>query len=120
MTRRTSTLRRSTLLAILGLVAASLVAPAGASAAKCENVVNPYEGTRYEGVDLSRIRTDGVGCEKARRVARRAHRKALKLVPNPNGILRFEWHSWKVKGDLKPTSDRYVAKRNGKRVRWRF
>jgi hypothetical protein len=93
---------------------------ASAAARSCRDVVNPYEGTRYEGVDLSRIRAVGVGCEKARIVARRAHRKALKQVPNVNGLLRFGWHGWRVEGDLRPDSDRYVAKRKGERVRWRF
>jgi ABC-type Mn2+/Zn2+ transport system ATPase subunit len=59
-------------------------------------------------------------CPKARQVTRRAHRKALRLVPQPNAILRFEWHGWMVRGDLRPSTDRCVAKRNGKRVRWVF
>jgi hypothetical protein len=91
-----------------------------ASTRSCRPVVNPYAGTRYEGVNLSRIRASGVTCRIARRVARRAHRKALAMAPSPNGFLRFNWHHWRVVGDLRPPSDRYVATRDGKQVRWRF
>ena len=93
------------------------LAPSRAQARSCDPVVNPYEGTRYEGVDLRRIRAEGVQCPKARRVTRRAHKKALGLVPDSRGFLRFRWS---VVGDLRPSSDRYVAKRRDKRVRWRF
>jgi hypothetical protein len=102
-------------------LAAGLGAPGkSAAATRCNPVVNPYEGSRYEGVDLRRIRAAGASCAKARNVTRRAHRKALRLVPRPNGTLRFEWHGWAVRGNLRPSNDRYVAKRGGKRVRWIF
>jgi hypothetical protein len=91
-----------------------------APARACQPVVNPYPGTRYEGVDLRRIRATGVSCRTARRVARRAHRKALGITPPPSGVRRFTWHGWRVRGDLRGSSDRYVAKRDGNRVRWRF
>jgi hypothetical protein len=91
-----------------------------APARACAPVVNPYPGTRYEGVDLRRIRATGVSCRGARRVARRAHRKALGITPPPSGVRRFTWRGWQVTGDLRGSSDRYVAKRDGKRVRWRF
>ena len=103
------------------LIGGALIAlPPGAEAASCENVVNPYEGTRYEGVDLTRIRAEGVHCPKARRVVRRAHRKALGLVPDVDGSLEFRWNGWEVVGNLRPSHDRYAARREGKRVRWRF
>jgi len=109
------------------LVSASVIwaglgaASAGAAAASsCQPVVNPYAGTRYEGVDLSRIEATGLPCPRAREVARGAHRKALGLTPPPNGIRRFGWHGWRVTGDLRPDSDRYLAVRDGMRVRWRF
>jgi hypothetical protein len=38
----------------------------------------------------------------------------------PRGIRRFSWHGWEVTGDLRGASDRYLAKRAGKRVSWRF
>ena len=93
---------------------------APASARSCRPVVNPYPDTRYEGENLRRIRATGVSCRTARRVARRAHYKALGLPPPLTGVRRFSWHGWRVTGDLRPDSDRYVAKRPGKRVRWRF
>ena len=98
------------------LTAAALVARASV----CQPVVNPYAGTRYEGVDLTRIRAEGVRCSTARRVARRAHRKALAASPDENGIVRVSWRGWSVRGDLKPESDRYVARKGDRRVRWRF
>ena len=97
--------------------------PAGASAASyhpCKPVKDPYAGTRYEGVDLTRIRALRVGCATARRVARRAHAKALGITPPVSGIRRFTWHSWTVTGNLRGAHDRYVAARGSKRVRWRF
>jgi hypothetical protein len=86
----------------------------------CKPVINPYPGTRYEGVNLSRIRATAVSCRNARRVARGAHRKALGLPLPPDGIRRFRWRKWRVTGDLRPSRDIYVAKHNAKRVRWRF
>ena len=92
-----------------------------AASTACKPVINPYEGTRYEGIDLRRIRATGVSCRTARRVARRAHRKALGLTPAPNGIREFTWRRWTVVGDIRGSSDRYVANApGGKRVRWRF
>jgi hypothetical protein len=86
----------------------------------CAPVVNPYPGTRYEGVDLTRIRAAGVSCRGARRVARRAHNRALGITPHADGVRRFTWRGWRVTGDLRGSSDRYVAKRGDRRVRWRF
>ena len=110
------------ILIVAVLCALAGVAPASAEAAarSCNPVINPYPGTRYEGVDLSHIRAIGVSCRKARRVARRAHHKALGLTPPPSGVRQFMYHSWQVTGDLRGDSDRYVATRGAKRVRWRF
>jgi len=103
---------------IVGVAAA----PPGATAQtrSCESVANPYPGTRYEGVPLSRITASGVSCRTARRVARRAHRRALGLAPSAIGVRTFTWKGWRVTGDLRGTSDRYVATKDGDRVRWRF
>ena len=38
----------------------------------------------------------------------------------PEEIRTFTWNGWKVRGDLRPASDRYVATRGSRRVRWRF
>jgi hypothetical protein len=92
----------------------------GASVRHCGRVVNPYPDTRYEGVDLRSIRAVGLSCRRARRVARGAHRKALGLTPPVSGVRRFSWHGWRVSGDLRGSTDRYVAKRDGRRVRWLF
>ena len=93
---------------------------AAATSRACRPVVNPYPNTRYEGINLSRIRSEDIRCQAARRVARRAHAKALGMNPNRNGILRFRWNGWRVVGDLRPPSDRYVARKYGRQVRWRF
>jgi hypothetical protein len=86
--------------------------PGDAVAAKhCRSVNNPYPNSRYEGVDLTRIRASGVPCSRARDVARRAHKKALRMTPPPSGILNFRWHRWSVRGDLRPSHDRYRASR---------
>ena len=69
---------------------------------------------------IARIRAEGVRCSTARRVARRGHRKALAATPDLNGIVRVRWNGWRVRGDLKPEHDRYVARKGERRVRWRF
>ena len=104
--------------ALVGLGAP--VAQAVPAAKQCKRVENPYPDTRYEGVDLKRIRAVAVGCTRARRVARGAHRKALGLTPTPSGVRTFRWHRWSVTGDLRGDNDRYVARRGSKRVRWVF
>jgi hypothetical protein len=105
------------LVAALSLVA---IAPATASTRSCSPVVNPYPGSRYEGINLSHIRATGVGCPAARKVARGAHRKALGITPPPDGIRRFQWNGWQVVGDLRPSSDKYFATLDDKQVSWRF
>jgi hypothetical protein len=107
--------------ALAGLcVVAAVPSTSSASAQSCSRVVNPYPGTRFEGINLSHIRAEGIGCPKARKVAKGAHRKALGITSPPDGIRRFQWNGWTVVGDLRPASDKYEATRGGKRVRWRF
>jgi hypothetical protein len=109
--------------AVVGVACA--LAGAGATSAQaatrsCDRIVNPYKGTRYEGVDLRRIRATDVSCRSARRVVRGAHRKALGSTPPPTGVRRFTYNGWKVSGDLRGSSDRYVATKRDMRVRWVF
>jgi hypothetical protein len=94
-------------------------APAEAALRPCKPVLDPYPGTRYDGDDLTRIRTSAGSCATARRVARGAHRKALEITPTRR-FRRFRWHGWSVTGDLRPAHDRYVARKDGRQVRWRF
>jgi len=95
----------------LGIVA---VAPSTASARACPPVVNPYPGTRYEGVDLTNIRATGLQCAKARKVVKGAHRRALGITPPPSGIRVLRWRGWTVVGNLR------AAKRQVQRdPRWR-
>lgn len=105
-------------LSVLGVVGApSAIA---ATTRSCRAVVNPYAGTRYEGSDLRRIRATGVSCATARRVARAAHRKALGQPLPSDGVRRLTWNGWRVSGDLRGSSDSYVATRGSARVRWVF
>jgi hypothetical protein len=110
--------------ALLGCAASASAGPpqvsSAAAAKSCSPVVNPYPGTRYEGVNLSHIRAVGIGCAKARKVAKGAHKKALGITPPPDGIRRYGWHRWAVTGNLLPASDKYQATRGSKLVRWRF
>jgi len=53
-------------------------------------------------------------------VARGAHYKALGITPPPSGVRRFTWHGWQVTGNLRGDSDRYLATRGARRVRWLF
>ena len=112
--------RNRVLLAVLVCsVALAGSSPADAALRACKPVLDPYPGTRYAGVDLTRIRTSAGSCETARRVARKAHRKALTITPSRR-FRRFTWHGWAVTGDLRPDHDRYVARKGGRQVRWRF
>jgi hypothetical protein len=105
---------------LLLVVVAALAMPQTAAAEACDPVRNPYPGTRYEGVDLTRIRAVEVSCSWARTVAKRAHRKALGMPLPADGIRRLKWRGWSVTGDLRPATDRYVARKGDRRVRWRF
>jgi hypothetical protein len=112
-------MRRPLLAAVLAALAAAGPAHA-ATTRSCGSIANPYPGTRFSGVPLSRITATGVSCATARRVARGAHRRALGLTPTASGIRTFTWNGWRVTGDLRPSTDRYVASRGAMRVRWRF
>lgn len=101
-------------------LALAAIAPRTASARACAPVINPYPGTRHEGVNLSKIRASGLPCAKARKVAKGAHFKALGITPPPSGIRVFGWRGWTVVGNLRPASDKYTATRGGDRVNWRF
>lgn len=104
----------------LGLALACSPGLAAHGARACGSVPDPYPGTRYEGVDLTRIEAVGVSCAIARYVARGAHRKALGITPPASGVRVLRWKGWRVRGDLRGASDRYVARKPGKLVRWRF
>ena len=113
--------RRAVLAAVACAAALGGASPAPADAAlrACKPVRDPYPGTRYDGVDLTRIRTSAGSCATARRVARGAHRKALRITPTGT-YRRFTWNGWRVTGDLRGDHDRYVARKDGRQVRWRF
>jgi hypothetical protein len=114
---------RRSLSGLLAAFAISFASPSGAQGASyrsCDPVRDPYPGTRYDGVDLTRVRGLHMSCPATRRVARRAHRKAIGLTAPASGIRRFRWRGWRVTGDLRPSSDRYVARKDARRVRWRF
>ena len=115
-------MQRKAIAAILSCAVAAVGAPVAeaATAKPCKRIVNPYDGTRYEGTDIRRIRAVRVTCRRARRVARRAHRKGLGMTPPADGVRRYRWNGWKVTGDLRGPNDRYVARRGTKRVRWVF
>src|SRR5829696_1047833 len=102
---------RTSLTALLAALAVCALAPAAAQAAtyaSCKPIRDPYPHTRYAGVDLTRIRELHTTCATARRVARRAHRKALRLAAPESGVRRFSWNGWRVTGDLRPDRDQYL------------
>ena len=113
---------RSARVAVAGIACALALggtSPAGAALRACKPVRDPYPASRDAGVDLTRIRTSAGSCTTARRVARRAHRKAIRM-PVTGRYKRFTWNGWKVTGDLRPDHDRYEARKDGRLVRWRF
>ncbi len=119
-------MKRLTISLVLALLAPAAAASsdAGATAAAprpCKPIVNPYEGSRYEGSDLYRIRATSVSCRTARRVVRRGHRKALADTPDAYGFVRVTYRRWRITGDLRGDHDRYVARATGgRRVTWLF
>ena len=108
--------------ALCALLVAAGPAPAEAAPFRaCGSISNPYAGSRYEGTDIRRVRALNVSCRTARRVARRAHAKALGIPPPASGIRSFRWRRWRVTGNLRGDVDRYAARRSGRRrVRWIF
>jgi hypothetical protein len=114
-------MRRTLSLPIIALVALAVGAAnaAGAQYKSCQPFRNPFAGTRYAGVDLTHITALHVSCSSARRVARGAERRALGITPT-GPIRTFTWHGWRVRGDLRPVHDHYVARKGGRRVSWRF
>ena len=114
---------RKSLLFACVLGASLLVAAPTAGAASyksCKPVLKPYPGSRFSDVDLTSIRVLNGSCKGARVVAKGAHRKALGLTPSLTPIRRFVWGGWRVAGDLRGNSDKYLAVKSKKRVRWRF
>jgi hypothetical protein len=93
-------------------------APAAASADTCRPVHNlpELDGSRYEGTDIFRIRTVGVGCRRARRVAHRATIKGFRLGA---AVPSYRWRRWRVERDLRGDVDRYAARAGAARVSWR-
>jgi hypothetical protein len=109
-----------TVAAALALALGS-AAPAEAAFKPCRPVVDIFDGTRYTGSDLSRIRAQGVSCTTARRVALRGTYRGVAGVPDPDGRVRVTYRSWTVIGDLRGDEDHYRALAPGrKRVRWIF
>lgn len=87
----------------------------------CAPVRDVFQGTRYEGSDLYRVRTRGVSCRTARRVARNGTELAVAEVPDSAGRVVVSYRNWTVFDDLRRSVDRFVAKaKGGKRVRWLF
>jgi hypothetical protein len=115
---RVPTIRNIILVFGLVIVMTGISVPSAGAARSCNPVVNPYSGTRYEGINLTGIRGKGVDCFTARKVAKKAHRKALGLPPT--SPRRFTWRKWKVTGYLEGSKDRYVAKAGFRVIRWRF
>jgi hypothetical protein len=108
----------------IGATSWALLVPVPAAAhdvyKRCRPVVNPYPDTRYEGSNLHHIRAHDVSCRRARKVARRAHRKALGLPLPRDGVREYTWRRWSVVGDLRGQTDLYRGRRGDERVRWRF
>ena len=93
--------------------------PAEASSKPCPPVIDIFDGSRYAGTDLYRIRAQGVSCKTARRVALRGSYRGVAAVPDPDGQVRVTYRRWSVIGDLRGAVDRYRASApGGKRVRW--
>jgi hypothetical protein len=97
----------------------ALPSSAGADFKSCAPVRNVFEGTRYAGSDLYRIRAQAVSCRTARRVALRGTYRAEAATPDPTGHVRVTYRRWRIVDDLRGDVDRFRARASGrKRVRW--
>ena len=105
-------------LLIVLVVVGALAAPATAGAASCRPIrdLPEFDNSRYEGTDVIRIRSKGVGCRRARRVARGATLKGFEVGAL---VLSYRWRGWRVERDLRGDVDRYVARKGAARVSWR-
>jgi hypothetical protein len=104
-------------------LALAAVTPGIADAAfkSCRPVLNVFEGSRYEGSDLYRIRAQGVSCRTARRVVGRGTYRAVAATPDPSGRVRVRYRRWFIVDDLRGPVDRFSARAGGpRRVRWLF
>ena len=105
----------------MALLALGLPASAQADYKRCRPVINIFDGSRYEGSDLYRIRAQGVSCKTARRVANTGTYRSVAAVPGPNGRVVVSYRRWRVVGDLRGDSDHYQAQAySQKRVTWIF
>jgi hypothetical protein len=107
------------------MLVASCLASQGANGSTdyraCAPVRDVFQGTRYEGSDLYRVRARGVSCQTARRVARNGTELAVAEAPDSTGRVVVSYRNWTVFDDLRRPVDRFVAKaKGGKRVRWLF
>jgi hypothetical protein len=100
---------------------ASQVANGSTDYRACAPVRDVFQGTRYEGSDLYRVRARVVSCRTARRVARNGTELAVAEAPDATGRVVVSYRNWTVFDDLRGPVDRFVAKaKGGKRVRWLF
>jgi hypothetical protein len=87
----------------------------------CPPVRNIFEGSRYEGSDLYRVRAAKVSCRRARKVALEGTERAVADVPDERGRVVVTYGVWTIFDDLRADVDRFVAKAPGnKRIRWLF
>jgi hypothetical protein len=111
-------MRRAGLTALVALLLVP-APPATADFKPCAPVRDVFDGSRYEGSDLYRIRARGVSCRTARRVAYRGTRKAEAATPDSTGHIRVTYRRWSIIDDLRGDVDRFRARAAGrKRVRW--
>jgi hypothetical protein len=103
-------------LVVLGALAAPAAAAPAADACRPVRDLPELDGSRYEGTDIVRIRTVGVGCRRARRVAHRATVKGFRIGAT---VRSYRWGRWRVERDLRGHVDRYVATAGRARVSWR-
>jgi hypothetical protein len=104
------------LLVVIGALAAPAAVTASADTCRPVHDLPELDGSRYEGTDIIRIRTVGVGCRHARRVAHRATVKGFRLGAR---VLSYRWRRWRVERDLRGDVDRYAAAAGAARVSWR-
>ena len=106
------------------LVATFALAPmveAEAGFKSCSPVRNIFEGSRYEGSDLYKIRAAKVSCRRARKIALKGTERAVAGAPDERGRVVVTYGAWTIYDDLRGDVDRFVAKAPGeKRIRWLF
>jgi hypothetical protein len=113
----TSAVRRTAVIASL-VVGLSAVGASNAAAASCGSLKDPFAGTRFSGETVSSVHASGVSCTTARSLAKKAMYRSLVMGKPGSGRVRLTIDGYRVRGDLRGSTDRFTAENGRRKVTW--